>query len=410
MLLHDHDTLPVLVVTSREEEGEEDGNRRKAYHEAVFRIVGRDSTCEARLGRLELPHGTVETPAFMAVGTRGAVKACTIDQVLATRTPIVLGNTYHLALRPGSEVVRKAGGLHKFTGWTRNMLTDSGGFQVWSLADLRKVTEHGVEFRSHYDGALLELSPERSIGIQNDLGADIIMAFDECSPYPCTKEQAAAAVARTTAWAGRSLEAHKRRDEQRLFGIVQGSTFLDLREESAKALRALEFPGYAIGGLSVGEGPEKMREVLHHTCPLLPEDRPRYLMGVGTPNDFLLACAEGVDLFDCVLPTRNARNAQVFTWSGRQLKLRNAKFREDFTPIDANCGCYTCASGFTRAYLRHLFNVDEITALTLATLHNLTFCQDFMARIREAIGKGELARFAEEWHARVILARGDVSN
>jgi queuine tRNA-ribosyltransferase len=337
----------------------------------------------------------------MAVGTRGAVKACTIDQVLATGTPIVLGNTYHLALRPGSDVVKKAGGLHRFTGWTRNMLTDSGGFQVWSLADLRKVTEEGVEFRSHYDGTLLELSPERSIAIQNDLGADIIMAFDECSPFPCPKEQAAAAVARTMAWARRSLDAHARKDEQALFGIVQGSTFLDLREESAKALRALELPGYAIGGLSVGEGQEKMREVLAHTCPLLPEERPRYLMGVGTPGDFLLACAAGVDLFDCVLPTRNARNAQVFTWSGRSLKLRNAKFREDFTPIDAECRCSTCAGGFTRAYLRHLFSVDEITALTLATIHNLTFCQDFMARIRAAIARGELARFAQDWTARV---------
>lgn len=365
-----------------------------------FSIVGKDVTCDARLGRLELPHGVVETPAFMAVGTRGAVKACTIDQVLATGTPIVLGNTYHLALRPGSEIIRKAGGLHRFTGWTRNMLTDSGGFQVWSLAELRKVTDQGVEFRSHYDGALLELSPEKSISIQNDLGADVIMAFDECSPYPCPKEQAAAAVTRTTAWAARSLAAHKRRDDQALFGIVQGGTFNDLREESAKGLLPLDFPGYAIGGLSVGEGPEKMSEVLAHTCPLLPPDRPRYLMGVGTPNDFLLACARGVDLFDCVLPTRNARNAQVFTWSGRQIKLRNAKFREDFTPIDPECGCFTCASGFTRAYLRHLFSVDEITALTLATIHNLTFCQDFMKKIRDAIGRGDLAGFAASWRER----------
>jgi queuine tRNA-ribosyltransferase len=365
-----------------------------------FSVVGKDPTCEARLGRLELPHGVVETPAFMAVGTRGAVKACTIAQVLETDTPIVLGNTYHLALRPGAEIVKKAGGLHRFTGWTRNMLTDSGGFQVWSLAELRKVSERGVEFRSHYDGALLELSPESSIAIQNDLGADIIMAFDECSPYPCPRDQAAAAVARTTAWAKRSLDAHRRGADQALFGIVHGGTYLDLREESARGLLPLDFPGYAIGGLSVGEGAEKMAEVLSHTCPILPADKPRYLMGVGTPNDFLLACARGVDLFDCVLPTRNARNAQVFTWSGRQIKLRNARFREDFGPLDPECACYTCATGFTRAYLRHLFSVDEITALTLATIHNLTFCQAFMKKVREAIGRGDLAGFAAWWRER----------
>ncbi|HZU98853.1 MAG TPA: tRNA guanosine(34) transglycosylase Tgt [Planctomycetota bacterium] len=358
----------------------------------AFEVVARDGA--ARTGRLTLPHGVVETPTFMAVGTRGAVKACTIDQVLATGTPIVLGNTYHLALRPGAEIVKKAGGLHKFTGWTRNMLTDSGGFQVWSLSELRKVSERGVEFRSHYDGALLELTPERSIQIQNDLGADIIMAFDECSPYPCPEDVAAAAVARTSRWAERSRAAHKR-DDQALFGIVQGSTYLPLREESARALVGLEFPGYAIGGLSVGEGHEKMDEVLAHTCPLLPEEKPRYLMGVGTPRDFLLACARGVDLFDCVLPTRNARNAQVFTATGH-LKLRNARFREDFTPIDPECLCYACKNGFSRAYLRHLFNVDEITALTLATIHNLTFCQDFMKKIREAISRGELASFARD--------------
>jgi queuine tRNA-ribosyltransferase len=333
----------------------------------------------------------------MAVGTRGAVKACTIDQVLDTGTPIVLGNTYHLALRPGADIVKKAGGLHRFSGWPKNMLTDSGGFQVWSLAELRKVTEKGVEFRSHYDGALLELSPEKSIEIQNDLGADIMMAFDECSPYPCPKENAAAAVKRTTAWAARSLAAHKRPTEQALFGIVQGGTFTDLREESVRGLVPLDFPGYAIGGLSVGEGPEKMGEILTHTCPLLPQEKPRYLMGVGTPNDFLLAVARGVDMFDCVLPTRNARNAQVFTWSGKQIKLRNAKFREDMRPIDEACRCYACAKGFSRAYLRHLFSVDEITALTLATIHNLTFCQDFMRKIREAIGRGDLASFAASW-------------
>src|SRR5579871_1464181 len=340
-----------------------------------FDVLARDATTLARRGRLHLPHGPVETPAFMAVGTRGAVKACTIDQVLATGTPIVLGNTYHLALRPGPEIVRKAGGLHRFTGWSRNMLTDSGGFQVWSLAKLTRVTDRGVEFRSHYDGSLLDLSPEKSIEVQNALGADIIMAFDECAPHPCPKETAAAAVARTSAWGARSLEAHARRDEQAIFGIVQGGTFHDLREESAAALVALGFDGYAVGGLSVGEEPALRSDVLEHTCPRLPEDRPRYLMGVGTPLDILEAVARGIDMFDCVMPTRNARNAQVFTWSGEELKLRNARFREDMSPIDERCSCAACKGGFSRAYLRHLFSVDEITALTLATIHNLTFYQ-----------------------------------
>jgi queuine tRNA-ribosyltransferase len=362
-----------------------------------FELLATDKGSAARRGRMQLPHGAVETPAFMAVGTRGAVKACTIDQVYASGTPIVLGNTYHLALRPGPEVVKKAGGLHKFVGWTRNMLTDSGGFQVWSLASLRKVTEKGVEFRSHYDGALFELSPERSIEIQNALGADIIMAFDECSPWPCTKEVAAGAVARTTQWALRSHDAHGRRDDQALFGIVQGSTFHDLREESARALTAIPFDGYAIGGLSVGEGPLRMGETLEKTCPFLPVDRPRYLMGVGTPQDLVLAVERGVDMFDCVMPTRNARNAQVFTWDGRSIKLRNAKFREDLRPIDEACACYTCANGFSRSYLRHLFSVDEITALTLATIHNLTFYQAFMGKMREAIATSTFQSFAAAW-------------
>jgi queuine tRNA-ribosyltransferase len=376
----------------------------------AFHVGKKDPRSAARVGTLALPHGVVDTPAFMAVGTRGAVKACTIDQVIATNTPIVLGNTYHLALRPGPEIVRRAGGLHRFTGWTRNMLTDSGGFQVWSLAELRKVSERGVEFRSHVDGSLLELSPERSIEIQNALGADIIMAFDECTPYPAPKEAVAEAVGRTTRWARRSKDAHARREEQALFGIVQGGVFDDLREESARDLVALDFDGYAVGGLSVGEGASRMAQVLERTCPRLPEDRPRYLMGVGTPWDLVLGVARGIDLFDCVMPTRNARNAQVFTWSGRSLKLRNAKFREDFTPIDDSCSCFTCRGGFTRAYLRHLFTVDEITALTLATIHNLSFYQAFMAHLRKSIVDGSFTSFAEEWRLKsggVDLSGGD---
>ncbi|MBI3723018.1 tRNA guanosine(34) transglycosylase Tgt [bacterium] len=383
----------------------------------AFSLLGRDENTKARRGRLVLPHGTVETPVFMAVGTRGAVKALTIDQVHATGTEVVLGNTYHLALRPGAEVVRAAGGLHRFTGWTRNMLTDSGGFQVWSLAtrggrgggDMAppEVSEKGVRFRSHYDGSLLDLSPEKSIEIQNALGADVIMAFDECAPHPSPKEAVAAAVARTSLWAARSRGAHQRREEQALFGIVQGGVFLDLRDESATALRKVGFDGYAVGGLSVGEGPEQMARVLDHTCPRLPEEQPRYLMGVGTPIDICEAVSRGIDMFDCVLPTRNARNAQVFTWSGEQLKLRNARFREDFSPLDPLCSCATCKGGFTRAYLRHLFSVEEVTALTLATIHNLTFYQDFMGKMREALLQGQFASFLEKW--RHLCRNGDSS-
>lgn len=369
-----------------------------------FAVLATDPTTRARLGKLRLPHGDVDTPAFMAVGTRGAVKACTAEQVLATGTPIVLGNTYHLALRPGEEVVRAAGGLHRFTGWPRPMLTDSGGFQVFSLSAIRDVSEDGVRFRSHYDGAAFELTPERSIAIQNALGADVIMAFDECAPYPCARDDVAAAVARTTRWARRSKDAHRRQGDQALFGIVQGGVEPDLRSESAAALVEIGFDGYAVGGLSVGEGQERMARVLEHTTPLLPADRPRYLMGVGSPADILAAVSRGVDLFDCVLPTRNARNAQVFTWSGRSLKLRNARFKTDFSPIDSGCSCAACRAGFSRAYLRHLFMVEEITACTLATIHNLTFFQELMARIRAAIPGGALAALAHEWELKLPRA------
>ncbi len=367
-----------------------------------------EATCgAARVGRLELPHGVVATPTFMAVGTRGAVKACTIEQVAATGTQILLGNTFHLGLKPGGEAVAAAGGLHAFTRWPRNMLTDSGGFQVFSLAELREIGEDGVRFRSPYDGAAIELTPERSIQIQNQLGADIIMAFDECPPHPAPREAVAAAVARTTRWAERSLAAHARRSEQALFGIVQGGVFPDLRAESAEALLALDLPGYAIGGLSVGETAAQMDAVLAATCAQLPRDRPRYLMGVGKPEDIVRAVARGVDMFDCVLPTRNARNGEVFTWPRGRLRLKHARFADDHRPIDPLCDCLACGLGVQRSYLRHLLKAGEIAGLTYCSVHNLRFYQRLTARLRGAIAAGELEAFVEAFFGEESSAPAD---
>jgi queuine tRNA-ribosyltransferase len=343
-----------------------------------------------------LPHATVPTPTFMAVGTRAAVKACTTDQVAATGTRIMLGNTFHLLLRPGSERVRAAGGLHAFTRWPHAMLTDSGGYQVFSLAELREMGEDGVTFKSPYDGSTVELSPERSIAVQNDLGADVIMAFDECAPFPAEREAVLHAVERTTRWARRSLEAHARPGEQALFGIVQGGVHEDLRRRSRDALVELDLPGYAVGGLSVGEGPERMDATLAFTCPLLPEDRPRYLMGVGKPEDLVRGVLRGIDMFDCVLPTRNARNAEVFVWPRGILRLKHAAHQDDHRPIDPLCDCLACASGVMRSYLRHLFKVDEIAALTYCSLHNLRFYQRLMGRLRREIVGGTVEQFARE--------------
>ncbi len=357
-----------------------------------------EGTCgAARAGRLELPRATVLTPTFMAVGTRGAVKACTIDQVVATGTRILLGNTFHLALRPGPELVRKAGGLPALNRWPHAMLTDSGGYQVFSLAELRQISESGVVFKSPYDGATIDLTPERSIQIQNALGADIIMAFDECAPYPCTKEEAASAVARTTRWARRSLDAHARQGEQALFGIVQGSVHADLRAESAAALLELDLPGYAVGGLSVGEGPSIMDEVLSTTCPLLPPGKPRYLMGVGKPEDIVRSVLRGIDMFDCVLRTRNARNAEVYVWPRGMVRLKHAAHAEDLGPIDPTCDCLACAGGVSRAYLRHLHKVGEIAALAYCSVHNLRYYQRLVATLREQILAGTVEAWAEGW-------------
>jgi queuine tRNA-ribosyltransferase len=352
-----------------------------------FEVVARDG--RARAGLLTTAHGVVETPAFMPVGTAGAVKAVRHRDLDELGAQIVLANTYHLMLRPGDELVRDLGGLHGFTGWPRPFLTDSGGYQVFSLTALRKLDEKGVVFQSHLDGSTHELTPERSIQVQMNLGADVIMAFDECPPWPAPREAVAEATDRTTRWAARCRTAHRRGD-QWLFGIVQGGVHLDLREKSAREIGALDFPGHGIGGVSVGEPKEDRIRVLEHLDPILPETKPRYLMGVGTPEDLIEGVARGVDLFDCVLPTRNARNGQLFTRNGR-LSIRNARYRADPRPPDPECACPTCRTT-SRAYLRHLHLAGEMTAATLLTVHNLFYYLDTMRALRQSI---RLCRFAE---------------
>ncbi len=352
-----------------------------------FEIEPGSPACGPRVGRLHLPHGTVPTPAFMPVGTLGTVKSLTPDQLAATGAAICLGNTYHLYLRPGLEVIGLHGGLHRFMGWDRPILTDSGGFQVFSLESLRTVDDDGVDFRSHLDGSRHRLTPARAIEIQEVLGADIIMCFDECPPGDAPRAVVRRAMDRTTAWARRCQQAQTRSD-QALFGIVQGGIFEDLRAEHAQALVALDLPGYAIGGLSVGEGHEEMIAALRATTPHLPIEKPRYLMGVGTPLDIVEAVAAGVDMMDCVLPTRNARMATAYTAEGR-LNLRNARFRTDLAPLDPACPCLACTR-FTRAYICHLVRSRELLAHTLLTLHNLTHYQRLMAELRAAIPAGRL--------------------
>jgi queuine tRNA-ribosyltransferase len=362
----------------------------------------------ARAGRLATPHGAVETPAFMPVGTAGVVKAVTRAQLLELGASILLANTYHLLLRRGAELVADLGGLHGFTGWSGPFLTDSGGYQVFSLAALRRTSDEGVRFKSHLDGSEHLLSPERSIEVQQLLGADVVMCFDECPPWPASREEVVEATERTTRWAERSRAAHARRD-QWLFGIVQGGVHLDLRERSARAIVALGFPGHAIGGVSVGEPKEDRLRVLDHLDPVLPGTKPRYLMGVGTPEDLIEGVARGIDLFDCVLPTRNARNGQLFTAGGR-LSIRNARYRADPLPPDPACACPTCRST-SRAYLRHLHMAGEITAATLMTLHNLWYYLDTMKRMREHIFLGRFEEFRKETLRRLAApaAEGDVS-
>jgi len=351
-----------------------------------FDLVATDGA--ARRGRLSLPHGVVDTPAFMPVGTYGAVKGMTPMSLRALGAQIVLGNTFHLWLRPGLDVIEQHGGLHRFMGWEGPILTDSGGFQVFSLGALRKVSEEGVRFQSPVNGDRLFLTPEESMRIQRVLNSDVVMVFDECTPYPMDEAGADASMRMSLRWAERCRRAHDGNDNA-LFGIVQGGMYERLRDESLRSLCAIGFDGYAIGGLSVGEPKADMLRILRHTAPQLPSARPRYLMGVGTPQDILDAVRAGIDMFDCVLPTRNARNGWLYTSTG-VLKLRNARYRDDLRPADEACSCYTCAN-FTRAYLHHLQRVNEMLGAVLNTLHNLHYYQGVMAAIRAAIGSGNLA-------------------
>ncbi|SFJ41096.1 tRNA guanosine(34) transglycosylase Tgt [Thermoflavimicrobium dichotomicum] len=349
----------------------------------------------ARLGRIHTPHGTIDTPIFMPVGTQATVKTMSPEELKEMGAQIILSNTYHLFLRPGHEIVKEAGGLHSFMNWDRAILTDSGGFQVFSLSQFRNITEEGVTFRSHLSGEKLFISPEKAMEIQNALGSDIMMAFDECPPYPAEREYVEESTERTYRWAKRCIEAHQRPDEQALFGIVQGGMYQDLRERSAKQLVELDLPGYAVGGLSVGEPKELMYEVLSYTTPLLPKDKPRYLMGVGSPDALIHGVIHGIDMFDCVLPTRIARNGTTMTSQGR-LVIRNAKFARDFTPLDPACDCYTCRN-YTRAYLRHLIKADETLGIRLTTYHNLYFLLRLMEKIRQAIREDRLLDFRDEF-------------
>jgi queuine tRNA-ribosyltransferase len=357
-----------------------------------FQSLSLDPTSRARRGRIETSHGAIETPVFMPVGTQGSVKTLSPRDLEDLGVEIFLANTYHLYLRPGHEIISELGGLHTFSSWPRPILTDSGGYQVYSMAQIRKISEEGVHFQSHLDGSSHFLSPERAIEIQEALGADIIMALDECTPYPVTHDLAEASMELTRRWAQRCREAH-RSSSQSLFGIAQGGTFLDLRKRSIGDLLELDFDGYALGGLSVGESKGQMYEVVEACANLLPADRPRYLMGVGTPEDLLECVGLGMDLFDCVMPTRHARNGSLFTRFGR-LSIKNQKYARDKGPIDGECVCYTCQN-FSRAYLRHLFIADEILGLRLNTLHNLHFYMEMMRGAREAIGAGAFSTFQE---------------
>ena len=369
--------------------------------ESPYTLIYQDETTSARIGKLQTAHGVVNTPIFMPVGTRGTVKACTpqmlSDQIQAE---IVLANTYHLYLRPGHEIVQESGGLHAFMGWRHPILTDSGGFQVFSLGPLRTISEEGVAFRSTIDGTEHFISPERSIEIQNALGADIIMAFDECPALPNDYAYLKGSMEMTLRWAARSKAAHQKakycrlNPDQLLFGIVQGGMERDLRQASVDGTVSIGFPGYAIGGLSVGEEKELMYEILAYTAPLLPDEKPRYLMGVGTPEDLVYGVRCGIDMFDCVMPTRNARNGSLFTTEGI-VRIRNSKYRRDFRPLDPECTCYTCQN-FTRTYLRHLHIENEILGSQLHTLHNLHFYLSLMRGIRRAIREGSFAKLADE--------------
>ncbi len=362
----------------------------------TYELIKNDKRSRARRGRVITPHGVIETPVFMPVGTAATVKAMKPEDVSDMGAQIILANTYHLYLRPGHEVVKAAGGLHSFMNWNGSILTDSGGFQVFSLGAMRKIREEGVEFRSHIDGSKHMLSPEKSIEIQNALGADIIMAFDECAPYPADREYVKDSLERTTRWLKRCKEYHKDTERQALFGIMQGGMYKDLRRESAEQIVDLDLPGYAIGGLSVGEPKEIMYEIMDDCVELLPADRPRYLMGVGSPDCLFEGVERGIDMFDCVLPTRIARHGMAMTSQGR-VNIKNAKYERDFGPLDPECDCYTCRN-YSRAYLRHLFKADEILSSMLMTTHNLHFLIDTMKNIRQAIEEDRFLEYKKQFY------------
>ena len=364
----------------------------------IFELLHKDSRSKARRGRITTPHGVIETPVFMPVGTQATVKAMKPEDVERTGAQIILSNTYHLMLRPGSDIVREAGGLHEFMNWHKPILTDCGGFQVFSLGHMRKITEEGALFSSHIDGSRHMLSPERSIEVQNDLGADIIMGFDECAPPDADYDYIAKSQARTTRWLRRCIEAHKYPEKQALFGIMQGGFFRDLREESAEAIVSLDLPGYAIGGISVGETKEEYIGVLEYAPDLLPENKPRYVMGIGTPDYIFEAVEHGVDMFDCVEPTRIARHGMAMTSHGR-VNIKNARYERDFGPLDPECDCYAC-SHYSRAYLRHLFKAGETMSAMLLTEHNLRFLSRLSENIRRSIDEDRFLDYKKDFYAR----------
>jgi queuine tRNA-ribosyltransferase len=348
-----------------------------------YSLIASCSHTKARAGVFSTPHGDVETPKFMPVGTVGTVKGVTPSQLQDVNAQMILGNTYHLHIQPGEDIIAKAGGLHNFVGWDKPMLTDSGGFQVFSLAQLRQISDDGVKFRSPRDGRIINMTPENSIRIQNALGADVIMAFDECPPATATKDEVVIAIERTSKWLQRCINAHEKPDKQALFGIVQGGIYADLRTQSARDLVSLDLPGYAIGGVSVGEKPELIHQIIQWTTPLLPVNKPRYLMGVGSYREMVIAIASGIDLFDCVIPTRLGRHGAALV-QGERINLRNAQYKEDFTPLDPQCNCYTCKN-FTRAYLNHLIRSGEMLGYILLSIHNLHELINFTNKIRQAI-------------------------
>ena len=361
----------------------------------TYELLHVDKNSGARRGIVHTPHGDIQTPVFMPVGTQATVKAMTPEELKEIEAQIILSNTYHLYLRPGNKLVKEAGGLHEFMRWDRPILTDSGGFQVFSLGPLRKITEEGVEFKSYLDGSKHFLSPEAVMEIENDLGADIIMAFDECCPYPSTYEYTKNSMERTTRWAKRCKEAHSRSD-QGLFGIIQGGFYKDLRKESVEQLTKIDFPGYAIGGISVGEPKEEFLDILKYTAPLMPENKPRYLMGVGSPDYIVEAALAGIDMCDCVLPTRIARNGTAMTWQGKKV-IRNASYARDFTTLDEECDCYACKN-YTKAYIHHLIKNKEILGVRLLSIHNLRFLTKLMERVRIEIENDNLIGFKNEFY------------